>query len=71
LALPGAGASLSDRPELKNWSLPGLDGGTKIAPTVLEATATEPLIAVDGEPGFDADRFFKRLLALTEEEGHG
>jgi hypothetical protein len=39
--------------------------------TVLEAAATEPLIEIDGQPGFDADRFFERLLALTAEEGHG
>jgi hypothetical protein len=64
-------ARLSDRPELKNWSLPGLDDGIQIAPTVLQAAATEPLIAIDGEPGFDADRFFKRLLTLTKEKGHG
>jgi hypothetical protein len=64
-------ARLSDRPEFKNWSLPDLDGGARIAPTVLEAAATEPLIAIDGEPAFDADRFFQRLLAAAEEDGHG
>jgi hypothetical protein len=64
-------ARLSDQPEFKNWSLPGLDGGTEIAPTVLEAAVTEPLIAVDGKPSFDADRFFNRLLTSTKEQGHG
>jgi len=37
----------------------------------LEAAASEPLTELDGQPGVDADRFFKRLLAMTEEEGHG
>jgi hypothetical protein len=55
-------ARLSMRPEFKNWSLPV---------TFLEAAASEPLTELDGQPGFDADRFFKRLLAMTEEEGHG
>jgi hypothetical protein len=64
-------ARLSDRPEFKNWSLPGLDGGTKIALTILEAAVTEPLIAVDGKPSFEADRFFNRLLMSTKEQGHG
>jgi hypothetical protein len=63
-------AQLSERPEFKNWSLPGLDGSTKIAPTVLEAAVTEPLIAVDGKPSFDADQFFNRLLTSTTEQGH-
>jgi hypothetical protein len=39
--------------------------------TVLEAAATEPLIEIDGQPGFDADRFFQRLLAMREQDGHG
>jgi hypothetical protein len=62
---------LADRQEFKNWSLPAPDGGAKIPTTVLEAAASEPLIAIDGEPGFDADKFFQRVLAVTEEEGHG
>jgi hypothetical protein len=64
-------ARLSGRPELKHWSLPTLDGGARIAQTVLEAAATEPLIAIDGDPAFDGDGFFKRLLTLTKEESHG
>lgn len=64
-------ARLANRPEFKNWSLPGRDGATNIAITVLEAAASEPLIEIDGRPGFDADTFFTRLLSLTEEEGHG
>jgi hypothetical protein len=62
---------LSGRPEFKNWSQPGRNGANSMAVTVLEAAATEPLIEIDGQPGFDPDSFFKRLLAITEEEGHG
>jgi hypothetical protein len=51
-------ARLAGLPQFKNWSLPD----ASIPPPVfLEAAATEPLIEIDGEPGFDADRFFKRL----------
>ena len=64
-------AQLAGRPEFKNWSLPGRDGAGSIAVTVLEVAATEPLIEIDGQPGFDPDSFFQRLLAITEEEGHG
>ncbi len=64
-------ARLSTRPEFRNWSLPGGDGGSKITIAVLEASAAEPLIELDDLPAFDADNFFKRLLATTEEEGHG
>ena len=64
-------ARLSTRPEFRNWSLRGCDGASKIAITVLEAAATEPLIELEDRPAFDADSFFKRLLAITEEEGHG
>jgi hypothetical protein len=64
-------AQLSGRPEFKNWSLPGCDGASSMPVTVLEAAATEPLVEIDGQPGFDPDSFFKRLLAITEEEGHG
>jgi hypothetical protein len=50
-------ARLAGRPEF--WSL----SDASIPPPVfLEAAATEPLIEIDGEPGFDADRFSKRLL---------
>jgi hypothetical protein len=64
-------ARLARRQEFKQWSLPGLDGSTQIPTTVLEAAASEPLIEVDGLPGFDADKFFKRLLTAAEERGHG
>jgi hypothetical protein len=39
--------------------------------TVLEVAAREPLVEIDGQPGFDADNFFRKLLAMTEDEGHG
>ena len=61
---------LADRQEFNNWSFPGLYGAT-IATAVLEAAASEPLIEIDGHPGFDADKFFKRLLTAAEERGHG
>ncbi len=54
-------ARLSDRPEFKKWSVHSPDGIINIGPIFLEAAATEPLIETDGEPGFDADKFFKRL----------
>jgi len=62
-------ARISGRSEFKSWSLPNPDGSAKIATSVLAAAATEPLIEIDGQLGFDADRFFKRLLAMTEGEG--
>jgi hypothetical protein len=62
-------ARLGRRQEFKQ-SLPGLDGGTEMPTTVLEAAASEPLIEIDGLPGFDADKFLTRLLA-AEERGHG
>jgi hypothetical protein len=62
-------ARLSGRPEFKSWSLPNRDGSAKIATSVLAAAASEPLIEIDGQLSFDADRFFKRLLAMTEGEG--
>jgi hypothetical protein len=37
----------------------------------LKAAATEPLIEIDGQPGFDADRFFERLVAMRKEDRHG
>jgi hypothetical protein len=64
-------ARLSTRPEFRNWSLPGRDGASKITIAVLEVAATEPLIELEDRPAFDADSFFKRLLGITEEEGHG
>jgi hypothetical protein len=64
-------ARLSTRPQFRNWSLAGPDGNAIIAWTVLKAAATEPLIEIDGQPGFDADRFFERLVAMRKEDRHG
>jgi hypothetical protein len=64
-------ARLAGRPEFKNWSLPGRDGASSMPVTILEVAASEPLIEIDGQPGFDAHRFFQRALAVTEEDGHG
>ena len=38
---------------------------------VLEAAATEPLVEIDGQPEFDADRFFQRLSAMRKERRNG
>jgi hypothetical protein len=64
-------AQRSGRREFRSWSLPNRDGSSKIATSVLAAAATEPLIEIDGQLSFDPDRFFKRLLAMTEGEGRG
>ena len=64
-------ARLSTRPEFRNWSLPDRSGATKITIAVLEVAANEPLIELEERPAFDADSFFKRLLGITKEEGHG
>ena len=53
-------ARLYHRPEFKYWSR-SHDDILTIGPILLEAAAAEPLIQIDGEPGFDADKFFKRL----------
>jgi hypothetical protein len=51
-------ARLASRQEFKNWS----PSDATIPPAaLLQAAATEALIEVDGEPGFDADGFSKRL----------
>jgi hypothetical protein len=62
---------LAARAEFKAWSLPGAHDAVEIAPDVLEAAASEPLIEVDNQPGFDADAFFIRLLMITKGGGHG
>jgi hypothetical protein len=59
-------ARLATRPEFNDWSIAGI-----ISWLVLEAAATEPLIEIDGQPGFDADRFFQRLSAMREERRNG
>jgi hypothetical protein len=64
-------ARLAARPEFKAWSMPGDHDAVEIAPDVLEVAAAEPLVEVDNEPGFEADAFFKRLLAITKGHGHG
>ena len=62
-------ARLTAYPEFRNWLMPG--GAGKIAANVLAAAAIEPLIEREGEPAFDPQSFLERLLAMTEEEGHG
>ena len=54
-------ARLHHRPVFKYWSSRSDDGVLTIGPILLEAAANEPLIETDGEPGFDAEKFFKRL----------
>jgi hypothetical protein len=60
---------LSRRPEFRQWSLPGANG--RMAPAVLKHAAAEPLVVIDGRLEFDPDRFFQRLLASAEDNGHG
>ena len=62
-------AGLAGRPEFWNW--PMRDGAGKIPANVLEAAAIKPLIERGGEPAFNPESFLERLLAMTEEEGHG
>jgi hypothetical protein len=59
-------AGLTTRSEFNDWSIADI-----ISWTVFEAAATEPLIEIDGQPGFDADRFFQRLSAMREERRNG
>ena len=66
-------AKLSGKQELRAWSIPGdVAGMIRIDPLVLQVAASQPLIAVnDHEVEFEAEAFFKCLLELTEEKGHG
>ena len=59
-------AGLTTRSEFNDWSIAGI-----ISWTVFKAAATEPLIEIDGQPGFDADHFFQRLSAMREERRNG
>jgi hypothetical protein len=60
---------LCRRPEFRPWSLPGANG--RLAPVILKHAAAEPLVVIDGRLEFDPDRFFQRLLAMAEDNGHG
>jgi hypothetical protein len=60
---------LRRRPEFKHWSVSGANG--QMAPSVLKHAAAAPLVVIDGRLAFDPDRFFQRLLAMAEENGHG
>ena len=42
------------------------DGTIQIREAVLEAAASEPLVTVDGQIGFDRESFVRRCLHLTE-----
>jgi hypothetical protein len=45
------------------------DGGIPIREAVLAAAATEPLIVVNDQIGFDRESFVRRCLQLTEASG--
>jgi hypothetical protein len=62
---------LAGRPELKNGWLRDSDGVVRIAMPVLVAAAVEPLIECKNGLAFEADSFFKRLLAISKDQGHG
>jgi hypothetical protein len=57
-------------PELKAWSIPaGADGAVLESKELLKVAATEPLIERAGQLAFDEERFFQRVLEISEEEG--
>jgi hypothetical protein len=65
-------ARLSQRPELKAWSLPGdVEGMMHVQHVVWKAVAAEPLRVEGNRPAFDADSFFRRLTALSDAAGRG
>lgn len=65
-------ARLAHLPQFKGWSLPAAEQGAEyVNHSVLEAAAAEPLIEVNGRPEFDPDKFFERLLYISEKAGSG
>jgi len=65
-------ARLSDRPEMKAWSIPdNIDGVMHIQGVVLRAAAAEPLREEDNRPSFDPESFFRRLIRMSKEAGRG
>ena len=65
-------ARLAARPELKAWSIPGdVKGMVRLDPVVLEAAASEPLRDFNNRVAFDPESFFKRLMYISGEAGHG
>jgi hypothetical protein len=60
---------LCKRLQFRQWTLYGAN--RQLAPDVLKHAAAEPLVVIDGQLEFDSDRFFQRLLAMAEENGHG
>ncbi len=63
---------LADHPRMRAWIMPkGGDAGA-VVPThskILAAAADQPLVEIDGEPGFDPEEFFARILSLTDGAG--
>ena len=67
-----ARVGLQGHPQLRGWSMPGHEPGMVFAHRELfEAAAAEPLVEVEGKAVFEPKSFFRRLLELSEEHGHG
>jgi hypothetical protein len=64
-------ARLQNDSPLRGWSMPSQEpGAISIAVDVLKAAAEEPLIEnAEKQAAFDAERFRRRLLAITEPDG--
>jgi hypothetical protein len=63
-------AGLSDEPAFGAWSTrAGIDGGDLVQEILIEIAATQPLIARDGKPAFEAASFFAAALAQGAAEG--
>lgn len=55
---------------IAGWTLPGdEEGGIPTHHAALAAAASEPLILVDGRPGFDRRSFLERVLMLANPSG--
>lgn len=67
---------LAEHPRMRAWILPkGGDGDEREPATVptdsriFAAAAVHPLVEIDGEPGFEPESFFERILSLTAGAG--
>lgn len=57
--------------EPTTWTLPARpDGAVMTTEPVFAAAAVQPLIEVDGRPGFERDAFFDKVLELCEAGGN-
>ena len=67
---------LAGHPRMRAWVLRKGGGGDESGPATVPsdsrlfaAAAAHPLVEIDGEPGFEPEEFFARLLSLTDGAG--